>query len=211
MTLAGFDMYVRKGMCPLLSGEQNEGPLHKNCKKTDVSSILRKYFPYSWWSLIGQLLPLKAVHSLSLELLRWNQCSFKGVVCVCVCVRAQSCLTLWPCGLLPGSSVHGIPPARILQCVALSSSRGSSRPRDPTCVSWISCAGRRILYHWANWEALYDCYVHQIRRNSRYWTLNCYVIINTYYIRIYPFGIVWTIQSLQIFLLRNSINSIHSA
>ena len=112
MTLAGFNMYVRKGMCPLLSGEQNEGPLHKNCKKTDVSSILRKYFPYSWWSLIGQLLPLKAVHSLSLELLRWNQCSFKGVVCVCVCMRAQSCLTLWPCGLPPGSSVHGISPGK---------------------------------------------------------------------------------------------------
>ena len=97
MTLAGFDMYVRKGMCPLLSGEQNEGPLHKNCKKTDVSSILRKYFPYSWWSLIGQLLPLKAVHSLSLELLRWNQCSFKGVVCVCVCACSvmSDSVTLW--------------------------------------------------------------------------------------------------------------------
>ena len=33
---------------------------------------------------------------------------------------------------------------RILQWVAISSSRGSSRPRDRTC---ISCIGRRILYH----------------------------------------------------------------
>ena len=40
----------------------------------------------------------------------------------------------------PGSSVHGIPQPRILEWVAISSSRGSSRPRDQTCVSCI--AGR---------------------------------------------------------------------
>ena len=32
---------------------------------------------------------------------------------------------------------------------AISSSWGSSCPRDRTCVS---CAGRRVLYHWATWE-----------------------------------------------------------
>ena len=35
----------------------------------------------------------------------------------------------------PGSSVHGILQARILEWVAMSSSRGSSRPRDRTQVS----------------------------------------------------------------------------
>ena len=35
----------------------------------------------------------------------------------------------WTCSL-PGFSVHGIPQARILERVAISSSRGSSRPRD---------------------------------------------------------------------------------
>ena len=30
---------------------------------------------------------------------------------------------------------------------------GSSRPRDWTCISWVSCIGRRILYPWATWEA----------------------------------------------------------
>ena len=48
-------------------------------------------------------------------------------VCVCVCV-AQSCLTL--CDSMdcspPGSSVHGILQARILEWVATSFSRGSS-------------------------------------------------------------------------------------
>ena len=38
-------------------------------------------------------------------------------------------------------------PARILECVAISSSRGSSLPRDQTHGSCISCIGRWILYH----------------------------------------------------------------
>ena len=46
-----------------------------------------------------------------------------------------------------GSSVHGIFQARILELVAISSSRGSSQPRNETCVSCISCIGSRILYH----------------------------------------------------------------
>ena len=45
---------------------------------------------------------------------------------------------------LPGSSVHGISQAKILEWVAISFSRGSSQPRDQTCVSYISCTGRRV-------------------------------------------------------------------
>ena len=44
--------------------------------------------------------------------------------------------------ILPGSSVHGILQARILDWVAISSSRGSSRPGDGTRVS---CVGRQVL------------------------------------------------------------------
>ena len=55
---------------------------------------------------------------------------------------AQSCLT--PCDPMdcnpPGSSVHGILQAGILEWVALPSSRGSSQPKDRTAVSRI--AGR---------------------------------------------------------------------
>ena len=50
-----------------------------------------------------------------------------------------------------GSSVHGIPQARILECVVISFSRGFSWPTDQTFVYWI---GRQILYHWAICEAL---------------------------------------------------------
>ena len=65
----------------------------------------------------------------------------------------QSCLTLcdsMDCSL-PGSSVHGILQARILEWVAISFSRGSSRPRDQTWVSGVSWVGRWILYHWHSW------------------------------------------------------------
>ena len=62
--------------------------------------------------------------------------------CVCECVCwAQLCLTLWdPMNCtLPGSSVHGISQARILEWVAISYSRESFWPRDGTHVSCVSC------------------------------------------------------------------------
>ena len=64
-------------------------------------------------------------------------------------LRAPSCLTLRnPVDYsLPGSSVHGISQVRILEWVAISCSKGSSRPKDWTHVSWASCIGRQILYH----------------------------------------------------------------
>ena len=45
----------------------------------------------------------------------------------------------------PGSSVHGIFQARIQEWGTLTPSRGSSRPRDQTCISYVSCIGRQIL------------------------------------------------------------------
>ena len=44
----------------------------------------------------------------------------------------------------PGSSIHEILQARILERVAVSSSRESSWPRDWTCVSYLSCIGRQV-------------------------------------------------------------------
>ena len=53
--------------------------------------------------------------------------------------HAESCLIL--CDPtdhnIPGSSVCGIFQASILEWVAISSSRGSSQPRDPTQISWL--------------------------------------------------------------------------
>ena len=56
--------------------------------------------------------------------------------------------SLWPMDCNPpGSSVHGISQARILEWVDISYSRRSSWRRDWARVSCISCAGRWILYH----------------------------------------------------------------
>ena len=57
------------------------------------------------------------------------------------CTPAQSCPTLcYPVNCSPpGSPVHGISQARILEWVAISSSRGSSWPRDRTNISCVSC------------------------------------------------------------------------
>ena len=80
----------------------------------------------------------------------------------CVCSVAQSCLTLCDptdCRL-PSSPAHGISQARILEWVAISFSRESSRPRDQIQVTCASCIGRQIPYHCTTWEAQFlpmDC------------------------------------------------------
>ena len=75
-----------------------------------------------------------------------------NIIRLCTRSVAQLCPTL--CDPMnyspPGSSVHGISQARILECVAISSSRGSSRLRDRTHDSYT---GREILYQWATREA----------------------------------------------------------
>ena len=51
----------------------------------------------------------------------------------------------------PGSSVHRILQARVLEWVAMPSSRGSFWPRDGTCVSWgswIAGTDSSLLSHW---------------------------------------------------------------
>ena len=75
-------------------------------------------------------------------------------VCMLSCVR----LLFHPMDCSPpGSSICGIFQARILEWVTISSSRGSSWPRDQPHVSRIPCIGRQILYHWATWKPNYYC------------------------------------------------------
>ena len=67
---------------------------------------------------------------------------------------AQPCLTLcdpMDCSL-PGSSVHGIFQARVLEWTAISFSREPSQPRDRT---WVSCVVDRRFTIWATREAQY--------------------------------------------------------
>ena len=71
--------------------------------------------------------------------------------CVCVCMLKHVQLFCDPIDCsLPGSSVHGIFQATILEEVTISFSRGSSWPRDRTHVSCL--AGR--FFTTESWEAL---------------------------------------------------------
>ena len=72
----------------------------------------------------------------------------------CMRVKSlQSCPTI--CNTMncspPGSPVHGILQARILEWIAMSSSRGSSWPRDQTLISCFYIVGG-FFTHWGTWE-----------------------------------------------------------
>ena len=88
-----------------------------------------------------------------------NKCPFLKplspgyLLCVHVCILSQSCPTLchpMDCSP-PGSSVHGIFQAIVLEWIAISFSRGSSQPRDWTRVS---CIVDRCFTIWATREVL---------------------------------------------------------
>ena len=73
------------------------------------------------------------------------------IIIITKCAKwLQSCPTLCDptyCSL-PSSSVHEIFQGRILEWVAIPFSRGSSRPRDPTHISYVSCITS------TTWEAI---------------------------------------------------------
>ena len=73
---------------------------------------------------------------------------------------------------IPGSSVHGISQARILEWVAISFSRESSQHRGQI---HIFCIGRQILYHWATKEAQPGSLssVHLLSPGQLFATLDC--------------------------------------
>ena len=91
------------------------------------------------------------VNKLASPVQSWpNHLCLGGTV---LCLVAQAHLTL--CDPMncspPGSSIHGILQARVLEWVAMSSYRGSSQPRDPTQVSSIAS---RCFNLWATRKAL---------------------------------------------------------
>ena len=73
--------------------------------------------------------------------------------CVHVCTVLTDFVTL-------GTVAHQAPlsmgffQARILEWVAICSSREPSLHRDQTHIFCVSCIGRWVLYNWATWEAL---------------------------------------------------------
>ena len=85
----------------------------------------------------------RTTHSTGLQLIKFNSTEM-----LCCAQSLLSCLTLSDdMDRSPaGSPIHGILQARMLEWIAMPSSRGSSRPRDQTCVSSVSRTGRQVLY-----------------------------------------------------------------
>ena len=74
--------------------------------------------------------------------------SVPGGSCVCLSHFSHVWLfaTLWTVACQAPLSME-ILQARILECVAITSSRGSSQPRAWASLSYVSCIGRQALYH----------------------------------------------------------------
>ena len=91
-------------------------------------------------------------------------CSLEAGLSVCsygvgrVCMGAQSLSHVWlfvTPGTVAAKLLHTCffpPQGRILEWIAISSSRGPSWPRNWTCVSCGSGIGRQALYHGATWK-----------------------------------------------------------
>ena len=136
-------------------------PTHTSCNQSRVlttrfqqNSLLESFFT-SQHILVYYL-------TISKVCFFWCGSFFKSFYWICYNIYiygcAQSCLTLWdPMDWSPsGSSICGISQARILEWVAISCSRGSSRSRDRTYISCVTCIGRWVLYHCTIWGNI--CY-----------------------------------------------------
>ena len=91
--------------------------------------------------------------SFSIFLLAFGGVTISYFACSVASVVSDSCNPM-DCSL-PGSSVHGMLQARILEWVAISFSRGSSQPRDWTCASYSSFIGRGFFTISATQEACF--------------------------------------------------------
>ena len=85
----------------------------------------------------------------------WDNVLRRGVTetsCCCPVIKACPTLlqTVWTVARQAPLS-RGFLQARILEWVAISFSRGSSRPSNRT---WVSCIGRWVLYPLTSWKPL---------------------------------------------------------
>ena len=117
-----------------------------------VSAVTKVPFVYShvssWHCHTLKLLPIKYLvlsHFIDMPIL---SVKLNTSFCPPMCLVTQSCPTL--CKPMncspPGSSVHGILQARILEWDAFSFSKGSSWPRD---LTQVSCTAGRFFIVWA--------------------------------------------------------------
>ena len=108
------------------------------------------------------------------------------------CVSAQSCPTLCnpPDCSPPGSSVHRILQARILEWVAIYFPRGSSQRRDRTCITSIFCIGGRFFTTEPPEKPIHTYIVHIFRKRERGFTHMC---ILSRFSHVQLFATPWTV------------------
>ena len=77
-------------------------------------------------------------------------------VMLCCAQSLQSCLTVTPWTVAHQAPLSTGFSRQDWKWVAMAFSRGSSWPRDWTCVSCVSCIVGRFFTHWAIWEPKYS-------------------------------------------------------
>ena len=150
--LSGTSGKESKGSIPRLArypGVGNGTPLQYSCLENSMGSG-------AWWdtaygatksqTLLSDWTQYNTIGGIIQYLVFWDRLFYLACLqSLCVlCVRECTIMSNSMDCSLPGSSSYGIFQARILEPGAVSSSRGSSLPRDQIRVS---CIGRQILYH----------------------------------------------------------------
>ena len=117
---------------------------------------------------------------------------FQILYICCGCLVAKLYLTL--CDPMdyspPGSSVHGIPQARVLEWLAISSSRGPFRPRGQTCVSsvYLHSQEASLLLAPPGKPTVY--YISNLNENLRWFNLIHIFSVGTYFWSKFPNSLI---------------------
>ena len=118
-------------------------------------------FPFSPPSDLAKFLYCNTLKKCCIKRLLPYNPNLSCWLCVCVSCLVVSDSFVTPMDYSPpSSSVHGIPQARILEWVAISSFRGSFQPRD--CIQVSHIAGGFFTI-WATREALAQQYFFSFR------------------------------------------------
>ena len=126
-----------------LHKEKSCGAFFQRMRQIRRESFYASWLGFCWDSLTKPRLLIGLYHITSyFEIFRnYFLMAFLGYPCLLACDP----LDCSP----PGSSVHGVLQARILEWVSISFSREYSRPSDRTCVSCDSCIAGEFFTYWA--------------------------------------------------------------
>ena len=138
-----FKLANPKPACPA-----SPSPSHGNHEKDSCPLLLLAPSASLWTLVLPQVASCFSgsvgIKSFSVSYHTWLKWISDTLKTPAAAKSLQLCLTLcdtMDCSL-PGPSVHGILQGRILEWVAMPSSRGSSQPRDRTSITYISCISR---------------------------------------------------------------------